>query len=72
MTWFIQSYTNVAIGIENFIGSSRVNYAYIASSQNKLVLPNLLIIISLSKYKKALCFLYKCKKVPYGSFYKDE
>ena len=41
-------------------------------SQNKFVLPDLFIAVNLSKYEKALCFLYKNKKVPYNSFYKDE
>ena len=42
------------------------------SNQNKFVLPNLPITTNLSKYKKALCFLYKNKNAPYGSFYEDE
>ena len=58
--------------MEDFLGSSTVNYIYMASNQNKFVLPNLPITINLSKYEKALCFLYKGKKVPYGSFYEDE
>ena len=41
-------------------------------SQNKFVLPDLFIAVNLSKYEKALCFLYKNKKVPYNSFYEDE
>jgi len=42
------------------------------SNQNKFVLPNLPITTNLSKCKKALCFLCKDKKAPYGSFYEDE
>jgi len=48
--------------MEDFIGLSRVNYAYMAFNQNKFVLPNLPITVNLSK----------CKKVPHGSFYEDE
>ena len=58
--------------MEDFIGSSRVNYAYMASSQSKFVLPNSLIVVNLSKCEKALCFLCKGKKVPHSSFYEDE
>jgi len=39
---------------------------------NKFVLPNLPIIVNLSKCKKALYFLCKGKKAPHGSFYEDE
>ena len=28
--------------------------------------------MNLSKYEKALCFLYKGKKAPHDSFYEDE
>jgi len=53
-------------------GSSRVNYAYMASNQNKFILSDLSITVNLSKCEKALCFLYKSKKAPHCSFYKDE
>ena len=65
-------YTNIIATMEDFTIWSRINYTCIASSQSKFVLPNLPITINLSKYEKALCFLYKGKKVPYGSFYEDE
>ena len=45
---------------------------YITSSQNKFVSSNSPITVNLSKYKKAPCFLYKGKKVLYGSFYENE
>ena len=72
LTQSIQFYTNVAIAIKDFIGSSRVNYICMASSQSKFVLPGLLTTLNLSKYKKALYFLYKGKKVSHSNFYKDE
>ena len=43
-----------------------------ASSQRKFVLPNSLIAVNLSKYEKILYFLYKGKKVPHSSFYRDK
>jgi len=72
LTQSIQPYTNVTITMEDFMGSSRVNYAYMDSNQNKFVLPYLPIIINLSKCEKILCFLCKSKKASHGSFYKDE
>ena len=72
LTQSIQLYTNVSIVIKNFIGSSRVNYAHITSSQNGFVLPNSTIAVNLSKCKKALYFLCKGKKASHGSFYEDE
>jgi len=72
LTQSIQPYTNVSIVIMNFIGSSRVNYAHITSSQNRFVLPNSTIAVNLSKCKKALYFLCKGKKASHGSFYEDE
>ena len=72
LTQSIQPCTNVAIVMEDSIRSSRVNYAYIASNQNKFVLPNLPIAVNLSKCEKSLCSLYKGKKAPHGSFYEDE
>ena len=58
--------------MEDSIRSNKVNYACMASSQNRFVLPNSSIVVNLSKYEKALCSLYKGKKVPHSSFYKDE
>ena len=72
LTQSIQSCTNVAIVIKDSIGSSRVNCVYIAFNQNKFVLPDLSIIVNLSKCKKVLCLLYKSKKASHGSFYEDE
>jgi len=43
-----------------------------ASSPNKFVLPNLSTAMNLSKYEKTLYFLYKNKKIPYSSFYKNK
>ena len=43
-----------------------------APSQNKFVLPDSPITVNFSKCEKTLCFLYKNKKVPYNSFYKDK
>ena len=43
-----------------------------ASSQNRFVLSDSLIVMNLSKYEKILCFLCKIKKVSYSSFYEDE
>jgi len=51
---------------------SRVNYIYIASSQNRFVLSNLSIAVNFSKCEKTLCFLYKGKKTSYSSFYENE
>jgi len=42
--------------IENFVVSKKINYACIASSQNRFVLPDLPIAVNLSKCEKALCF----------------
>jgi len=58
--------------MKNFIKLSQVNYVYMASSQNKFLLPDLPIAINFSKCKKVLCFLYKSKKASHGSFYKNE
>jgi len=72
LTQFIQSCTNVSIVMEDLIRSSRVNYACMASIQNRFVLLNLPITVNLSKYEKALCSLCKGKKALHDSFYKDE
>jgi len=58
--------------MKDSIGSSKVNYACVALSQNRFVLSNSLITMIFFKYKKALCSLYKGKKAPYDSFYEDE
>jgi len=58
--------------MKDFIGLSRVNYAYMASSQNGFVLPDLPIAINLSKYKKALYSFCKGKKASHSNFYKNE
>ena len=50
--------------------SSRVNYAYIASDQNKFILSDLPITVNLSKCEKALYFLYKSKKHLMAAFIK--
>jgi len=60
------------VAMEDFVASKEINYACMALSQNKFVLPDLSIAVNLSKYEKALCFLCKGKKAPYASFYKDE
>ena len=52
------TYTNVITAMENFIVSKKINYVYMTSSQSRFVLPNLSIAVNLSKYEKALCFLY--------------
>ena len=72
LTQSIQPCTNVTIVMENSIGSSRVNCAYMALNQNKFVLSNLSIIVNLFKCEKALCLSYKGKKASHGSFYEDE
>jgi len=56
--------------MEDFIVSKEINYTYITLSQNKFILPNLLITVKFSKCEKTLYFLYKGKKAPYSSFYK--
>ena len=58
--------------MKNSIGLSRVNYAYIALSQNEFVLLDSPITINLSKCEKALYFLCKGKKTSHGSFYEGE
>jgi len=58
--------------MEDFVAMKKINYAYMASSKNRFILPNLSIAVNLSKCEKVLCSLYKGKKVPHGSFYKDE
>jgi len=72
LTQSIQLCTNVGVVIEDLIGSSRVNYTCMASSQNKFVLPDSPIAVNLSKCEKALYSLYKGKKAPHGSLYKYE
>ena len=65
-------YANTMAVIEDFVVLKEINYAYMNSSQNRFVLPNLPITVNLSKCEKVLCFLCKDKKAPYGSFYKNE
>ena len=65
-------YTNTVAAIKDFVASKEINYVCIALIQNRFVLPDLPIAVNLSKYKKALCFLYKNKKAPYNSFYEDK
>ena len=58
--------------MKNFVVSKKINYVFMALSQNKFVLSNLPIVVNFSKYEKTLCFLYKGKKASYGSFYENE
>ena len=58
--------------MEDFVVLKKINYIYIALNQNKFVLSNLPIAVNLSKYKKISCFLFKSKKVLYGSFYNNK
>jgi len=58
--------------IEDFVVLKEINYGCMTSSQNRFVLPDSPIAMNLSKCEKALCFLCKGKKAPYGSFYEDE
>jgi len=58
--------------MEDFVVLNEINYACMALSQKRFVLPDLHIAVNLSRCEKALCFLYKGKKVPHGSFYEDE
>ena len=51
--------------IEDFVVSKEINYACIALSQNKFILPDSPIAMNFSKYEKALCFLCKDKKAPH-------
>jgi len=45
---------------------------YMAPSQNKFVSSDSPITVNLSKYRRALCFLCKSKKVLHGSFYENK
>ena len=40
--------------MEDFVVLEEINYVCIASSQNRFILPDLLIAMSLSKYEKIL------------------
>jgi len=64
--------TNIIAKMKDFIALKEINYTCIASSQNKFVLSNSPIAVNLSKYRKILYSLYKSKKTPHSSFYKDE
>ena len=70
LTQSIQPCTNVGTVIEDLIGSSRVNYVYMASSQNGFLLPDSSIAVNLSKCEKTLCSLYKMKKHLMAAFIK--
>jgi len=43
--------------MENFVVSSRINYACMTLSQSKFVLSNSPIAVNFSKCEKTLCFL---------------
>jgi len=43
-------YANVMVTIEDFVISKKINYAYIALSQNKFVLPNLPITVNVKRH----------------------
>ena len=58
--------------MKDFVILKKINYTYITLSQNRFVLSDLFIAVNFSKCEKALCFLCKSKKAPYGSFYKDK
>ena len=58
--------------MKNFVVSKKINYVFMALSQNKFVLSDLPIVVNFSKCEKTLCFLYKGKKASYGSFYENE
>jgi len=45
--------------MEDFVVLKKINYIYMASSQNKFVLPDLPIAVNLSKCEKVLYSLYK-------------
>jgi len=65
-------YTNIMAAIKDFVALKEINYTCMASSQNRFVLPDLFIAMNLSKCENALYSLYKGKKAPYKSFYKDK
>jgi len=62
--------TNTIAVIENFIALKKINYIYMASSQNRFVLLDSSIAVNLFKCEKALYFLHKGKKVFYSSIMK--
>ena len=70
MTQSIQPCTNVVIVMENSIESSRVNYAYMASSQNRFVLPDLPIAINLFECKRYYALCVRVKKHLMAAFMK--
>ena len=47
--------------IENFVMSKEINHAYIVSSENRIVQPDLFIAVYFSK----------CEKTPYSNFYEN-
>ena len=56
--------------MKDSIGLSRVNYAYIALSQNEFVLLDSPITINLSKCEKHYNFCVRVKKHPMAAFMK--
>ena len=64
------SYTNIIAIIEDFVVLNKINYVYIASSQNRFILSDLPIAINLSKCEKVLCFYVKVKKYLIVAFMK--
>jgi len=48
---------NTMAAMENFVASKEINYAYMASSQNRFFLPDSSIAVNFSKCEKALCFV---------------
>ena len=70
LTQSIQPCTNVVIVMENSIGSSRVNYACMASSQNRFVLSDSSIAVNLFKYKRYYTLCVRVKKHLMAAFMK--
>ena len=58
---YIISCTNTIAAMKDFVAMKKINYACMALSQNRFILPNLPIAVNLSKYKKALWSLYNDK-----------
>ena len=54
-------YTNIMVIIENFVMSKEINHAYMVSSENRIVQPDLFIAVYFSK----------CEKTPYSNFYEN-
>ena len=47
-------YTNTIVVMEDFVALKKIDYACIASNQNRFILSDLPITVNLSKYKKIL------------------